>query len=237
MYFYRVAPGDPFFSNVSLLLRGEGPNNSVSIVDSSTNNASITVLGNTKISTTEFKSGASSILFDGTSDRLSTPSSANFDFGTGNFTIEMWVRPGAAAGNIQKFLFGKRLTDAVFGWVLSFMTYSTATSNYSVALYVTVNGTTWAITYAPVTRIPINVWSHLAFVRSGNEYSVYINGIKNIAGTLVGTPVNNSAAFTLGANAQNTDPLGNGYVGYMDGVRITKGIARYTSNFTPPIDY
>ena len=238
MFFYRVAPGavDPYAANVSLLLRGEGANNSTAIVDSSPNNASIVLLGNTKISTAAFKSGGSSIIFDGTSDYLKTANSTNFDFGTGNFTIEMWVRPGPIATNGQKHIFGKRSTNAVFGWMLSFLTYSTATANYSVALYVTVNGSTWGITYAPATRIAINVWSHLAYVRFGNEYSVYINGVKNVAATLAGTPFNNTAAFTLGANAELTDPLADAYVGYMDGVRVTKGIARYTTNFIPPVD-
>lgn len=226
-----AAAVDAYAANVSLLLTGEG----ATIVDSSANNTGMTILGTT-ISTAAFKSGTRSLFFDGNSDRIGANSSANFDFGTGNFTIEMWINPSATGNNVQKQLFGKRLSTAVFGWMLSFMTYSTATSNYGLAFYVTVNGSAWGIQYAPVTRIPINVWSHLAYVRSGNEYSVYINGIKNVAGTLVGTPVNNTSQFTLGAFAAGTDPLTNGYGGYMDNVRVTKGIARYTSNFTPPVD-
>ena len=233
MFFYRVAPTvvDPYAANVSLLLRGEG----ATIVDSSPNNTGLTIIGTT-ISTAAFKSGASSLFFDGNSDRVGANSSANFDFGTGNFTIEMWVRPTAAAGNIQKQLFGKRSTVAVFGWMLSFLTYSTATLNYAITFYVSVNGSTWGIQYTPATTIAINVWTHLAYVRSGNEYSVYINGIKNVAGTLVGTPVNNTSQFTLGTTAAGTDPLTNGYGGYIDGARVTKGIARYTTNFIPPVD-
>ena len=229
---------EQYYNNTSLLLRGQGSNGSTSIIDSSVNNSIVSRFGNTMISTTQSKYGGSSIYFDGNGDYLTIPNSTNYDFGTGNFTIEMWVNPsavGLVTGD-QKHLFGKRATSLSYASVLGFLTYSSVTSNFSVSFFRSTNGTSYSIQYtSPATFVSPNVWTHLAFVRSGNEYSVYVNGIKYIASaSSSGVVYNDTSAFAVGSTFSGISPSTRAFSGYIDDFRVTKGIARYTSNFTPP---
>jgi hypothetical protein len=92
---------DPFWANVELLLSATTAVNNT-FVDSSTNNFTITVGGNTVTSTSDpyaLPNNFGSISFDGTDDYLLSPSSAALDFGTGNFTIEAWVNFSALSSN------------------------------------------------------------------------------------------------------------------------------------------
>jgi hypothetical protein len=229
---------EQYYNNTTLLLKGNGFNGSTSILDSSINNSTVTRYGNTMISNVQSKYGGSSIYFDGNGDYLTIPNSAGYDFGTGNFTIEMWVNPSATglANNAQKFLFGKRATASSYASVLSFLTYSTVTSNFSVSFYLTQNGSSWVVQYtSPATFVSPNVWTHLAFVRNGNQYALYVNGIRTIINaSLSGVVFNNTSAFTVGSTYSAVSPGTSGFAGYIDDFRVTKGVARYTSNFTPP---
>jgi hypothetical protein len=229
---------EQYYNNTSLLLRGDGLNGSTNIIDSSMNNSTVSVFGNTAISTTRSKYGGSSIYFDGNGDYLTIPNSTNYDFGTGNFTIEMWVNPSATglANGAQKFLFGKRASATSYASVVGFLTYSTVTSNFSVSFFRSTTGTSYSLQYtSPATFVSPNVWTHLAFVRNGNEYSVYVNGIKYIAAAAAsGLVFNNTSAFSVGSTYSAVSPGTSGFAGYIDDFRVTKGVARYTSNFTPP---
>jgi hypothetical protein len=80
---------DPYFANVVLLINGDGSNNSTSIVDSSANPKTLTLGGNTKISTAQNKHGGSSVYYDGSGDYISLPASSELSFG-GDYTIEFW---------------------------------------------------------------------------------------------------------------------------------------------------
>lgn len=90
---------DEFFDSVSLLLHGDGTNNSTAITDSSASSTPVTVVGNTVISTAQSKFGGSSIYLDGAGDYLSVPDSTAFDFGTADFTWEAWVNPVSLANS------------------------------------------------------------------------------------------------------------------------------------------
>ena len=80
--------------------------------------------------------------------------------------------------------------------------------------------------------ITTNAWNHIAVIREGtgsNETKIYINGTNDGTGT-VSTDFNQTEIMYIGANRAAGDPM----KGYIDDVRITKGVARYTSAFTPP---
>jgi len=239
MFFYseaieQIGPTDPSFSNISLLLKADGANNSTTFVDSSTNAFAVSRTGNTVISTAQSKFGGSSAYFDGSGDYLSVSSSASLEFGSGNYTVEMWVNPtGGIANGAQKYLFGKRQSLSIYGGVLGFLAFNSSLNAYRAYYYVTTNGTTWAISAATGYIIPANTWTHLAFVRNGNTFTVFVNGTSAASGTASGTIPSNSQPFVIGS-ASSADPGANGYLGYIDDFRITKGVARYTENFTPP---
>jgi Concanavalin A-like lectin/glucanases superfamily len=239
MFFYsesteQVVPTDPYFSNVSLLLKADGTNGSTTFTDSSANSFAISRTGNTVVSTAQSKFGGSSTYFDGNGDYLSVSSSANLEFGSGNYTIEMWINPaGGLSNGAQKFLFGKRQSLSVYGGVIGFLAFNSSSNAYRAYYYVTVNGTTWVISAATDYIIPANTWTHLAFVRNGNTFTVFVNGNSAASGIASGTIPSNSQPFVIGSTS-SANPGVNGYAGYIDDLRVTKGIARYTANFTPP---
>jgi hypothetical protein len=212
-----LAPTDPYFANVSLLLHGDGTNGSTTIVDSSPTPKTVTAVGNAQISTAQSKFGGSSLAFDGTGDYLSLPLDNQISFGSGEFTFEFWLF---------------RNTSSYFA---IFDTRALGQNpDGQILFYVLSNGEVEVIVKG-VTRLSggsttINSWNHYALVRdSSNVVTGYINGVS------VGT-WSTSENFTLGSAPTIGSTVNNTFYlnGYIDDLRITKGVARYTSNFTPP---
>ena len=210
---------DSYFGDVSLLLYGDGINDSTAIVDSSSNNHAITVNGDAQISTTQSKFGGSSLYFDGTGDYVTAPSDASFDFDNGDFTIEFWMNPSNITGTWQAII--SRKYNQSGGWRL----YKTSGSNnlsfyHPSGYYVTSN-----------TGLTNGTWHHIAVVRSGSTLTTYVDGTSRGTDTISAAMSPTSADIEIG---QGVVTSAYPYEGYLDELRITKGVARYTSNFTPP---
>jgi hypothetical protein len=215
-----AVPTDPFFANVSLLLHGDGTNGSTTITDSSPSPKTVTAFGDAQISTAQSKFGGASIAFDGSGDYLQTSTSSGFTMGTGDFTYELWLYPSN--------------TDAGYRRIIIDNTYSSGQSGYGLFR----NGSAlefWKRT--PNTRIvdapgalTAGVWQHVAITRSGNSFRGFVNGIQVGA---TSTDSSESNATFLGIGRDTAAGTGD-YNGYIDDLRITKGVARYTTNFTPP---
>jgi hypothetical protein len=198
-------------TNTVLLLNGTN----AGIFDNTAKNVLETV-GNAQISTSVKKYGTGSMFFDGTGDWLLVQHTPDQILGNANFTIEAWVylnATGTARGIVGK---GTSTT----GWLLS-----TNTSNQVVFTH----GTS---TITSTGTLAGSTWYHIAVVRSGigtNETKIYVAGTNDGTGT-VSTDFNQANAMYIGADRTATSPMN----GYIDDLRITKGVARYTANFTPP---
>ena len=219
---------DEYRNNVSLLLHGNGTNGSTVITDSGPLLLPVTAVGNAQISTAQSKFGGASIALDGAGspmDRLTIPTgTAGLQFGAGDFTIECWVyRLDASSNAVVLALQGNLATPA----------------GSSVIFYVSSSGNSdvysGSSTFGVVSpNPPLNEWAHIALVRSGTTLRSFLNG--SVVGTnasLGSAAINDGIPTypnTIGSFATNT----NGFNGYIDDVRITKGVARYTANFTPP---
>ena len=207
--------GDRNYSNVSLLLHGDGTNGSTVITDNSPSPKTVTAVGNAQISTAQSKFGGASILLDGSGDYLSTSASSDFAFGTANYTLELWfyiVSNAVVSQRLVQFAGNADNLDCNF----------TASGSGRLNYF---NGTT--STTSGINAHTYNAWNHVALVRNSGTVNVYANGISVITETV--TP-NTTVARSIGIGGL-TGPFFNGYI---DEFRITKGVARYTSNFTPP---
>lgn len=205
-----AAPLDPV-RNTTLLMRGT----SAGVHDSTMNN-NLETIGDSRINTsiTRF-AGRSSIFFDGTGDYIrSVPIGMNA-FGTGNFTIETWVYPQSATGYQCMIQIGST-NPYIF---LGINTGSTGTPFMWNDGNVIVGS----------QNFTLNTWQHWAIVRNNGTVTMYLNGTSIGSASYTGNLVDNTGVY-LGSNSAG----GQTYVGYMSDVRITRGIARYTANFTAP---
>jgi hypothetical protein len=183
------------------------------ITDATAKNDLETV-GNAQISTTQSKFGGSSMYFDGTGDYLKVPSSPNLALGTGDFTVEFWAYPTTFV-NFSQWV-STRVADDASYWGID--------SNSSGVFYFFTNGIV-----VQSSAQSLNTWVHIAAVRSGTTFKLYINGVSAGSATLTNNfLIANGLGVGAGANGAQTA------YGYIDDVRITRGYARYTSNFTPP---
>jgi hypothetical protein len=208
-------------SYTKLLLHCDGADGSTTFIDSATGKT-VTAVGNAQIDTAQSKFGGASALFDGAGDYLSVPNHADFDFGSGNFTIDFWVRLNAAGGSYVM----KRASGATYG---PFQIMADSTKLYFTS---SATGADWGVlvSWTFGGDFTTGVWYHIAGVRYGNLWSLYVNGVSKASATVSQTVVSNTVAVSIGANADASAPLN----GWMDEVRISKGIARWTANFTPP---
>lgn len=217
-----IGAHDPSFSSVSLLLHMDGSNNSTTFTDNSSNAFTVSRFGDAKISTAQSKFGGASGLFDGTGDYLTCPSASGaFNFGSGNFTIEVWVRVANITGVKSVATVWPSDANASWRFLISdagvFLGWKTTTGS-------TVLSGSGAVLSA-------NTWAHLAIVRNGGTLTIYKDGVSVKTDTISGSIANASSTLSIGRNEDANTWFMNGY---MDDLRITKGVARYTANFTPP---
>ncbi len=201
---------DPFFNNVTFLLLLNGP--SVPTVDSSGNAVAITNTG-VSMSSVQTRYGSYSGQFNGSTSYLTTPGSSAINLGTGDFTLEAWVFPTANGGASGTVIIG----GGTNGYL------SVSAGAYTVGL----NGPSGAVCTTVSTLTP-NAWNHVAAVRQGGFSQVFINGVSSASAANAGNY--GSVAVTVGGVSGIAY-----FTGYITQVRVTKGVARYTANFSVPV--
>jgi len=195
------------------------------IVDSAMQN-NLETVGDAKISTTQSKFGGSSMSFDGTGDYLKAPtdSRTNFNFRTGDFTVEAWVYP-TAAGQYDVIM-GTNSGTYTNGWQIIYDYPTPSTWNFVFQA-----GTNYGFSFGALS---LNTWSHIAATRNGTTVRTFVNGIQITSSTTGGGSDVNETTGTLYVGYTPELLSGREFNGYIDDLRITKGLARYTANFTPP---
>lgn len=215
------ASTDPNFSSVVALLSGDGANGSTTITDSSPLAANWTGGPNAIISSAQSKFGGTSIQLNwGSSQLVPSADSSNFSFGTGDFTIEAWYNTSNGWGANYIFDFNIDGTASRPALLL----------DYTVLRY-WINGT--YVIESPA--VVVGTWNHIAISRASGQTRMFLNGTQ-VGSTYIGS--DNIVAPTsrpLFSSAGGVGYVGSyGWDGYLDDIRITKGVGRYTTNFTPP---
>lgn len=201
--------GDPDFSNVSLLLHMDGSNGSTTFTDSSSNALSVTAAGGAEITTSNVKFGTGALSLSDPK-KLEIAGTSLFSF-PADFTVEVWARPDSAAlSSVDGILEIGSYTDGVF-----IRSYSPTNDT------VYINGTNLGNISSYLTA---NTYSFIQITRTGTSVSVNVDGIARLSGTISGTVNSTSAGMKIGV----TTPGGGTeyFVGKIDEVRVTKGIAR-----------
>ena len=194
------------------------------ITDSSSYNHTVTPAGDAQISTAQSKFGGASIAFDGNGDRVAVANNNALNFGTGDFTVECWVRSVLPLDSYTlefAHICGKGNGIIAGTYALAF--YQSKILFFSNTYFAKIGTST----------LTNNTWYHFAASRSGSTLKLFVDGVEEYSGTDT-TNYTSSASFNAG-DRQASDPLKQyPFHGYIDDLRITKGVARYTSSFTPP---
>jgi hypothetical protein len=202
-----------------LLLHFDG-----NFTDSSDSNHSVTAVASTTTSSSESKFGGSSVYMNGNGSSYGVQVDGNhpdFQFGTEDFTIDFWFRLNDTG---RHWFFTHSISG---GSQYSYIEYGdNSSNNWRFGIF---DGSTTIVHDNPVS-LNANQWYHFAETRSGNSLRMFIDGTQmgnteTYTGTFNGGP---GQILSVG------DQWSVGYRGYIDEFRISKGIARWTSNFTPP---
>ena len=219
--------GDVHFPNVKLLLPFEGSNGDTTTTDSSnTNHSSFTFSGGAQVSSGASKMGSTSLYLDGAGDYLTLGANSNFAIASSSdFTFEVWFKTDTIS--------------AMNSWARGIFTLDSGGGAFSIALDTTSglragksDSGSWSLSGVGGS-VGDNQWHHVALVRSSGTTHLYVDGTS--AGSYSDTDSysdNSGSPRPLIGTRYNTSN-GN-FKGYMDDLRLTVGVARYTSNFTPP---
>jgi hypothetical protein len=212
--------GDPNFGNVDFLLNGED-----GLADS-TGNHTVIVVGEVPIETNIVKYGSGSIgLSPQTAGHLAVESFG--DLG-GPFTVEAWVYP-------EGLLYSQIIChwrNADQGWTLTLLNDGTITSSISH------NGSGVGGVMTSTDAMTAKQWHHVALTWDTSIYRIFLDGKMSSEVYVSSEPPFNppTADLTMGARFMSSG-VGQYLNGYMDDIRITKGLCRYTANFEPPEEH
>lgn len=223
---------DPFFADVVLLLHMDGSNGATAFPDNSLVNNTMTAHGTTAVSTTSPEFGTGSMLMTTNTDNLTTPCAAStaLDISTGDFTVEFWYWPESISSvNTQIFEIGSGAGYLDGG----FMLYQTpGGGGLSDQLFFQTVMTDGIVSGATVGgALTALAWNACALCRQGGFFYLFVNGVGgHIGGASDTNPIRwPGGTLKIGAGFWNTNIPGTKW----DELRITKGFARYTSNYTP----
>ena len=183
----------------------------------------ITPVGTAQMSSFKEKFGSGSLSLDGNSDIVTAPDHANWEFGAGNFTIDLWVR-------LDKIDYEHSLLSNYAGGA-DYWTFKIDSNN---KLVFTASSGGNFITTSAIPSLAVSTWYHLAVVRNGATCLMFVDGTslavtETAAWGTLPTPV---AVLRIGS----TDGASNWFDGYMDEIRVSKGTARWTAGFTAPTE-
>lgn len=217
-----VWPPDPHFANVVALLHMDGADGSNAFVDEKGH--AFTAFGDAQIDTAQSKFGGASALFDGAGDYLSSPDSVDWDFGTADFTIEFFIRFNAFPASSAHTVVGNYGSSTV-GWLIQFRNDSPGAR---LAFGSSGDTPIGEFAWSPSTA----TWYHVAVARASGTVRAFVDGSQ--IGSDV-TNVEDISGSTAPLMVGRINAVAGQYInGWLDDLRITKGIARYTAGFSPP---
>lgn len=170
----------------------------------------VTFVGDAQLNTAQKKFGNSSLLFGAHGDMCTVSNSTDWDFGTGNFTIDFWLRKSANQSNFYGVIY---TPGAAPSWCILW---------YNNGVYFT---DSQSLNCNPNLAISVDTWTHIAVVRNGNVIKLYYDGVEKASTNWSGNV--NTAGAGVNIGAPSTANV------WEDEINIVKGKALWTANFTP----
>ena len=215
---------DQYIEDVVLHVNCNGADTSTTFTDESKGGHTLTANGDAQVDTAQSKFGGASLLLDGTGDYLSLSDSSDFNFGSEEFTVEFWLRITSSDVGSSRMIENAAWDDSLNGWTFSMVSGDPAGAR-RLAIELSQIGTD---IFSDVA-IPLNSWNPIAFVREGDTLYLYINGVKQEDTADATGNTFNSEGLRIGASLDALTLM----AGRLDEIRLTKGVARYTANYTP----
>lgn len=218
---------DPDFSSVKVLLGFNGTDASTTIIDESGVGRTFTANGNAQLDTAIKKFGTASLLVDGAGDYVDSSDAADLQIGSGNFTLEGFVRFTSDPSAFQ-VLFGKWQSA---GGQRSYTIFRNGITD-KLELFLSTLGFDSVIKISANWTLALNQQFHIAVDFDGTTYRLYVDGVVFGTATTAVTTFDNTVGFSVGAQADGANP----FDGHIDEVRLTVGVARFAGAFTPPTE-
>jgi hypothetical protein len=222
---------DASFAYVPLLLETTSTNGQQNntFLDSSTNAFTITRNGTaTQGSFTPYRpNGYWSNYFNGTSDYLSVANNAAFELGANNFTIEAWIQTTSSVQYTT--IAAKQVASATGNWWFLINNASATAGDVAFWCY-DYNLFTTAMVSTSGVNVRDGLWHHIALVRNGSSWAIYVDGVSRGTLTIILTIGSLNASLYVGNNQQNPTKY---FPGYISNFRLVNGTAVYTTGFTP----
>jgi hypothetical protein len=230
--FTDVLRADPYAANLVLAVpgviggQGSGYGDYSANIKGSGSNKTVTANGNAGVALTASYYG-SALSFDGSGDYLSIPDSSDFTLGSENFTIECWFNPNAYGS------FPSIVHQYGSGTNRSFFFSLNGSSSPLLKFYLYYNSAS-SVTEVTGVSVPLNQWTHVVAERQNNILSLYQNGVvTGIATNITYTVTDSSELITIGDVTGGNYPLN----GYIQDLRVYKGVAKYKGGFDVPRPY
>jgi hypothetical protein len=215
-------------SGLGLALPLVGTVNDVSNqVNNGSTTKTITKGNNVDADTQRYNFYGGSHRFNGSTDYLDVAASSDFALGTGDFTVECWIYSGV--NSLDTYYRRIYMTDGPTG---------NATGNFQISITPTsgvINlwENTGQLDVDGTTDVTNSRWNHIAAVRSGTTLKLYVNGVEELSTTYSTSVTANSGSPRPRIGNYDGGSGGGDFDGYMQDLRVYKGVAKYTSNFIP----
>ena len=222
---------DPYAANLVLAVpgisggQGSGYGDYSADIKGSGSNKTLTAVGNAGVAATASYYG-SALSFDGSGDYFEIANNDDFDFGSGDFTIEFWQNANNFTANSGSGIWDNANNQR------SWLIYNSTTGG-RVRFYVSVDGTASVNINTTGPDIPTGEWVHFCMERNGSNLVGYVNGVCVGINTNLGTQSLFTPVDPLWIGSWSSNDLN----GYIQDFRVYKGVAKYKGGFDVPKPY
>ena len=189
------------------------------LVDGSASSHTITAVGDAAVSNFAPRGDMKSVYFDGSGDYLTVPDSADWNMGSGNFTVEAWVFP--LAYQTHALVVGQ--------WTSSYAWYLGFNSTTGYLRYQIYNGSSYTDVASNNTKVPLNRWTHIAFAKTGSYSGLFVDGDLIAQTNSTVHPQDSTSVLSIGGTSSSQR-----FKGYISNVRVVKGDFLYNVDLSAP---